>query len=92
MRDPASAAATLLTALTLCTACASGGASWRALSVEPGPAPQPEPEHGVQDEPGPRIGAPGGRGAGRRSVWPAQSGKDAVGGLLGGKGKSGRRG
>jgi hypothetical protein len=34
----------------------------------------------------PRIGAPGGSGAGSRRVLPAQSGKETVGGLPGGSG------
>jgi hypothetical protein len=76
--------------LALCTACASGGASVRVLNSEPPRALEPEPDVGERATP--RIGAPGGSGAGTRSVWPAQSGKDAVGGLLFGKGKSGRRG
>jgi hypothetical protein len=39
----------------------------------------------------PRIGAPGGSGAGSRRVRPAQSGNEAVGGLPAGSG-SGPRG
>jgi hypothetical protein len=78
--------------LMLCTACAGGGASLRALSSEPADTPQAEPEPDATEGAAPRIGAPGGRGAGSRSVWPAQSGNEAVGGLLAGKGKSGRRG
>lgn len=82
----------LAVTLMLCTACAGGGARLRALSSDPASAPRPEPEGDAGDRSVPRIGAPGGRGAGSRSVWPAQSGKDAVGGLLGGKGTTGRRG
>lgn len=62
----------------------------RALSGQDGKAPRPELERDSAQAP--RIGAPGGSGAGSRSVVPAQSGNEAVGGLLGGNGKSGRRG
>lgn len=40
----------------------------------------------------PRIGAPGGSGAGARRVRPAQSGNDTVGGLPAGMGSTGPRG
>jgi len=72
--------------LALCGAC-THGTSLRALSSEAATAPRPEPLGPTR-----RIGAPGGSGAGPRSVGPAQSGKEAVGGLPAGSGKSGRRG
>jgi hypothetical protein len=54
----------------------------RVLSSESAAPPRAEPE-GVTSEPPPtpRIGAPGGSGAGSRRVAPAQSGNDALGGL-----------
>jgi hypothetical protein len=54
----------------------------RVLSSEPATSPRAEPEGSSSERlPTPRIGAPGGSGAGSRRVAPAQSGNDAVGGL-----------
>jgi len=75
-----------LSLLALSTACAEA-MPLRALSSEAANAPRPELLGPTR-----RIGAPGGSGAGSRSVAPAQSGKEAVGGLPAGSGKSGRRG
>jgi hypothetical protein len=65
----------------------------RALSSDAPSAPRPEPEPSAASEtreatqaPLPRIGAPGGSGAGSRCVQPAQSGNDTVGGLPAGIG------
>jgi hypothetical protein len=72
----------------------------RALSSDAPSAPQPEPERSTPSQtreaaraPLPRIGAPGGSGAGSRCVQPAQSGNDTVGGLpVGIGGATGPRG
>lgn len=60
----------------------------RVLSSEAPRATLPEPELAPSNEareaeraPLPRIGAPGGSGAGSRRVQPAQSGNETVGGL-----------
>lgn len=84
--------------LVLGTGCGAAAPRLRVLSSEPGSAPRPE----VVVEPGEdvtvpkhpaRIGAPGGSGSGSRSVIPAQSGNDTVGGLPAGMGGgSGPRG
>ena len=47
----------------------------------------PRPEHAT---PKPRIGAPGGSGAGSRRVLPTQSGNETVGGLPGGAAGGGK--
>lgn len=81
----------------------------RVLSSEAPTAPRPEaapsetqgnaPSETRSDAPqrnvtAPRIGAPGGSGAGSRRVAPVQSGKETVGGLpvgtAGGTGPAGR--
>lgn len=78
-----------------CFGCGSLGAPapttrlpLRLLSHEAGTPPRPEavPEETQGDAPSrdvkaPRIGAPGGSGAGSRRVAPVQSGKETVGGL-----------
>lgn len=60
----------------------------RILSNEAASAPRPElaPYNGQRDATTPRIGAPGGSGAGSRRVVPAQSGNETVGGLAAGAG------
>ena len=60
----------------------------RVLSNEAANAPRPElaPSNGQRDATAPRIGAPGGSGAGSRRVVPAQSGNETVGGLPAGAG------
>jgi hypothetical protein len=63
----------------------------RVLSSEPDVVALPEaemapPEQDVTPRAPARIGAPGGNGAGPRSVVPAQSGNDTVGGLPAGTG------
>jgi hypothetical protein len=83
-----------LITLALCSGCAASAATpsnlpLRILASELAavPAPTAEPsELGSSDakdggERAPRIGAPGGSGAGSRRVAPAQSGKETVGGL-----------
>ncbi len=76
----------MLGAVGLSAGCArtTPGASSpvRVLSTESATSPRVEPE-GATSEPlrTPRIGAPGGSGAGSRRVAPAQSGNDALGGL-----------
>lgn len=105
MLDPRALTSSLV---VLCFGCSSlGGGSpsprlpLRVLSCEPAPAPRPEAlpfeTHGELPTPAvnaPRIGAPGGSGAGSRRVAPAQSGKETVGGLpagmAGGTGPAGR--
>jgi hypothetical protein len=78
--------------------CAAAPVPVRVLHTEaphtqlPEPAPaRTAPESGT---PKPRIGPPGGSGAGSRRVLPAQSGNETVGGLPagtgGGKGPAGR--
>lgn len=61
------------------------------LPESPPAQTEPTPE---QATPAPRIGAPGGSGAGSRRVRPVQSGNETVGGLPagtgGGKGPAGR--
>lgn len=90
MLDPR--ALTLSLVALCCGGGCVGGASpsprlpVRVLSCEPGPALRPEalPSETHGPEPAmsaPRIGAPGGSGAGSRRVVPAQSGKETVGGL-----------
>lgn len=78
-----------------CAGCASWSAAptaarlpLRLLSSEaattPGPEREPSETPGVApscDVTAPRIGAPGGSGAGSRRVVPVQSGKETVGGL-----------
>lgn len=76
--------------LVLCAGCARG-AQLRVLSSEPDFTPQPQleatpSEDHTTPEPAPRIGPPGGSGSGSRSVIPAQSGNEAVGGLPAGIG------
>lgn len=89
------ALASLLVAF--CFGCASLGAPapatttrppLRVLSQEAGAAPRLEalPRETqdtapTRDVTAPRIGAPGGSGAGSRRVAPVQSGKETVGGL-----------
>jgi hypothetical protein len=89
-----------LSLVALCFGCASLGGSapgarlpLRLLSSEVATVPRPEavPSETQSDSPGrdvtaPRIGAPGGSGAGSRRVVPAQSGKETVGGLPAGMG------
>jgi|SRR3954469_18888576 hypothetical protein len=60
----------------------------RILSNEAGTAPRPEllPGDAQPAMSAPRIGAPGGSGAGSRRVAPAQSGNETVGGLPAGAG------
>ena len=62
----------------------------RVLSSEAPRLELDEPEHVTPAETrevsAPRIGAPGGSGAGARRVRPAQSGNDTVGGLPAGSG------
>jgi hypothetical protein len=65
----------------------------RVLSSDAPRSTLPEPERSPSSDtreadqaPRPRIGAPGGMGAGTRSVQPAQSGNDTVGGLPAGIG------
>lgn len=71
------------------TACASSP-SLRGPLRESANAPPSAPGLGRT---GPRIGAPGGSGAGSRAVTPTQSGNETVGGLPAGSGKGpGRRG
>ncbi len=78
-----------LVVLLSCAGCAAN-VPLRVLSSEQPFTPRPEPERLERDEAAPRvpprIGAPGGSGAGSRSVIPAQSGNDAVGGLPAGIG------
>ncbi|RYZ02930.1 MAG: hypothetical protein EOO73_29880 [Myxococcales bacterium] len=89
--------AVLVLSFALCAGCGSG-VELRVLSSEPATAAGPEPEDApLEDEtapkPAPRIGPPGGSGSGARSVIPAQSGNEAVGGLPAGMGGgSGPRG
>lgn len=84
----------LLGAAALSSACTS--VPVRVLASEPARAPRAEPEQTPQTpaEPvAPRIGAPGGSGAGSRRVAPpAQSGNEAVGGLPAGDGAGAGRG
>lgn len=92
----------LMPFLTLVAGCASAslGApphAVRILDSEPARAPVPEAESAASARErvgGPRIGAPGGSGAGSRRVAPVQSGNETVGGLPagigGGKGPAGR--
>lgn len=59
----------------------------RVLAGEPPSAPPPEASDNENfATPAPRIGAPGGSGAGSRRVLPAQSGNETVGGLPAGMG------
>jgi hypothetical protein len=63
----------------------------RLLSSEAAAAPRPVPERARDaekrhDAQAPRIGAPGGSGAGSRRVVPVQSGNETVGGLPAGTG------
>lgn len=67
----------------------------RVLSSEAAPAPRPLPTTEsagsatkAAEPRSPRIGAPGGSGAGSRRVVPAQSGNETVGGLPVGMGGS----
>jgi hypothetical protein len=86
--------------LTLSAACAGAPIASmhpvRVLDSEAAPAPVPQPvgesaTKAPSAEPGPRIGAPGGAGAGSRRVAPLQSGNETVGGLpTGGVGVAGR--
>src|SRR5258706_13452652 len=83
----------LVTVCGGCTASALEAPKWplRVLNSELPSAPSPEPEGSAQTReaaPVPRIGAPGGSGAGSRRVSPAQSGKETVGGLPAGIGAS----
>ena len=82
------------TAIVLSAGCARVSAPLparlplRLLSSEAGVAPQLVPERASDaqkspDAQTPRIGAPGGSGAGSRRVAPAQSGNETVGGLPG---------
>jgi hypothetical protein len=92
----------LLTVLlvTLSGACAGAPLAAvhpvRVLDSEAAPAPVPQlvgesATKAPSVEPGPRIGAPGGTGAGSRRVAPLQSGNETVGGLpAGGVGAAGR--
>jgi hypothetical protein len=80
-----------LAVLVLCASCASEGARLRVLSSESPAAPTPERDPQwdpdlTTPKPAPRIGAPGGSGSGIRSVIPAQSGNETVGGLPAGIG------
>jgi hypothetical protein len=79
--------------LTLCAGCTSAPLTApahpvRILASEAARAPVPEPETAKTHEPNraPRIGAPGGSGAGSRRVAPVQSGNETVGGLPAGAG------
>ncbi|MES1189100.1 MAG: hypothetical protein ABUL60_35115 [Myxococcales bacterium] len=105
MLDPRALTSLLV---ALCFGCSSLGGPLpgarpplRVLSCEPATAPRPEAtpseNHGEGPYPevtAPRIGAPGGSGAGSRRVVPVQSGKETVGGLpagmAGGTGPAGR--
>jgi hypothetical protein len=78
--------------LACCAGCASASPPIRALSTEAPAAPRQEPDVSAAKRGAPRIGAPGGSGAGARSVTLPQSGKETVGGLPAGSGSSGRRG
>lgn len=92
----------LLSLLTLGSGCANASVApaahpVRVLDSESARAPVPEldaaeKQRGATNAP--RIGAPGGSGAGARRVAPAQSGKETVGGLPagigGGSGPAGR--
>jgi hypothetical protein len=79
--------------LACCAGCASiAPLPFRALSTEAPAAPRAEPDVSTAKRGVPRIGAPGGSGAGARSVTLPQSGKETVGGLPAGSGNSGRRG
>ncbi|HEY6077876.1 MAG TPA: hypothetical protein VIW29_03695 [Polyangiaceae bacterium] len=72
----------LLGAAALSSACTS--VPVRVLASEPARAPRAEPEQTPQTpaEPvAPRIGAPGGSGAGSRRVAPTQSENEAADGL-----------
>jgi hypothetical protein len=85
-----------LSLVAFCAGCASlstpaAGARppLRLLSSEAATAPRPETlpsETESGDAATPRIGAPGGSGAGSRRVVPVQSGKETVGGLPAGIG------
>jgi hypothetical protein len=94
-----------LSLLALCNGCAGVAATApsprlpvRLLSSEAASPPRPEAAPSQSDVPHrdvavPRIGAPGGSGAGSRRVAPAQSGKETVGGLpVGMAGGTGPRG
>lgn len=91
----------LLCLVTLSLAgCAAAPVRVRVLDSEaprvsaPEATPEPAPSSHDDATAAPRIGAPGGSGAGSRRVVPAQSGNDTVGGLPagmgGGKGPAGR--
>ena len=85
-------------------ACGASAPAIRVLHAEPPVVRLPAREESVPEvrpvtteqvpAPAPRIGAPGGSGAGSRRVAPAQSGNDTVGGLPagigGGSGPAGR--
>jgi len=82
-----------------CLLAACGGAprlrllssDWAAAPrAEPEPVRAPERDTGAR--PHPRIGAPGGSGAGARCVHAPQSGNETVGGLPAGMGTAGLRG
>lgn len=99
--------ALVLSLLALCNGCAGVAATTpsprlpvRLLSSEAASVPRPEaaPSQTQSNAPNgdvavPRIGAPGGSGAGSRRVAPVQSGKETVGGLpVGMAGGTGPRG
>ncbi len=78
--------------LLSCAGCSSG-AALRVLSSEAATPPKAESDPTPPPRDRPRIGAPGGSGAGARSVLPVQSGNETVGGLPAGMGSgAGRRG
>lgn len=82
--------------LSLSQGCSAASATLpiRVLASQPPAAPLPTPEPAALDAEAtkgvvtisPRIGAPGGSGAGSRRVRPAQSGNETVGGLPAGSG------
>src|SRR5882672_3129347 len=84
----------LLLVVILCGACATTSLAVpaqpvRILDSEAARAPVPELEAATKPqgtERAPRIGAPGGSGAGSRRVAPIQSGNETVGGLPAGTG------
>ena len=87
--------------VAFCAGCAGGSVPQAAAARPPlrilsseapratWPERAPNPTHSDTPHPdvaAPRIGAPGGSGAGSRRVRPLQSGKEAVGGLPTGRG------
>lgn len=83
---------------SLCTSCAGSpwGSRMPGLDALRGPGMAlPSSESALERAKigvAPRIGAPGGSGAGARRVTPGQSGKDTVGGLPAGMGGGTARG